>query len=113
MTPEEYRKKIEYKVVGIIEEGLRRGSLNSERVRSISRLVLDKLTPDLTIEEIYEVVPLLDDNFPELTPIVTQVLKDKDTEIVDLVVSKIHELLRNNQIKEAGMLVDNVLNQKK
>lgn len=110
MLPEEYRKKIEYEILEIIEERLKAGDIDCERAKAISVVVLNKLHPPLTLEQIYEIVPLLDDDFPELTPVVVQVLKDQDSQIVDLVTNKIHELLKKNQITEANGFLDNVLN---
>lgn len=66
MDPEEYRKKLEIDILKVIEEKLIAGEMDAERARAIARMVLDKLHPPLSLEQIYQIAPTLDDEFQEL-----------------------------------------------
>ncbi len=59
MDPEEYRKNLERNILAIIEQKLKNGQMDPERAASIARMVLDRLHPPLTLEQIYEIAPSL------------------------------------------------------
>ncbi len=112
MTAEEYRIKIENQILEIITTKLKDGSLDSNRAKAIAKMVLEKLKPPLTLEQINEIVPSFDDDFPELSPIVVPIIKAQDEKISNLITGQIHTLLTENKITEANNLLDQALKNK-
>jgi len=101
MDPEKYRKKIERDILIIMEEKLKNGSMDAERARDIARMVLDKLHPPLSLEDIYRIAPTLDDQFTELAAAVLPVMKEHDEKIRTIVTAHAGELARSGKIEEA------------
>lgn len=105
MDPEEYRKKIELDILKIIEEKLSNGQMDAERAKSIAKMVLAKLHPPLTLEQIYKIVPTLDDHFTELAQAVLPVIQDHDKRISTIVSEHAVKLIKMGKIDEAGILL--------
>ena len=105
MDPEEYRKKIELDILKIIEEKLRNGQMDAERAKAIARMVLDKLHPPLTLEQIYQIVPTLDDHFTELAKAVLPVVQEHDKRISTIVSEHAEKLIKMGKIDEATQVL--------
>lgn len=101
MDSEEYRKKIERDILLIMEEKLKSGQMDAERARDIARMVLDKLHPPLTLEQIYKIVPTLDDQFTELSKVVLPVIREHDDRIRTIVSEQAHKFIQMGKIDEA------------
>lgn len=108
MDPEEYQKKIEEDILKIIQERLEVGKMDADRARKIARLVLDKLRPGMSLEQIYEVVPTLDDEFTELASIVLPIAKERDEEIKQIVVNQVEKLIKSGRIGEASEILKKI-----
>jgi len=105
MNAEEYRKKIELDILKIIEEKLTNGQMDIDRAKAIARMVLDKLHPPLTLEQIYKIAPTLDDEFQELTAAIAPVLKDHEEEITKIVTEHAQMLIKSGKINEATKIL--------
>lgn len=105
MNPEEYRLKIERDILDIIEEKLKNGQMDAERAKEIARMVLDKLHPPLSLEQIYAVVPTLDDHFTELTKAVLPVIGDHQDVIKEVVARHAGELIKSGKFDEAHVML--------
>lgn len=105
MEPEEYRKKLERDILGIIEEKLKNGQMDANRAKGIARLVLDKLHPPLTLEQIYEIAPTLDDHFIELATAILPITQDHDEKIRSIVTQHAQKLIKLGRINEASQLL--------
>ena len=101
MDPEAYREKIERDILAILEEKLRNGQMDAERAKAIARMVLDKLHPPLTLEQIYQIAPTLDDHFAELAKAILPVLKDHEEETKRIVTEHAEKLIESGKIEEA------------
>lgn len=101
MDPEEYRKKIERDILEIMEEKLRNGEMDAERAKAIAKMVLEKLHPPLTLEQIYIVVPTLDDHFTELTKAVLPIIQDHDDQVKDIISKHAEKLITSGKVEEA------------
>lgn len=101
MDPEEYRKDLERKILAIIIEKLQNGQMDAERAKAIARLVLDKLHPPMTLEQIYEIAPTLDDQFTELARAVAPVIQEHDEKMSKIVTEHAGKLLKQGKIDEA------------
>lgn len=105
MDAEEYRKKIEMDILKIMEEKLMSEEMDAGRAKAIARMVLDKLHPPLTLEQIYEIVPTLDDHFAELTAAVLPVIREHDDKLRTIVSSHAEELIKSDKIDQARNLL--------
>lgn len=110
MDPEEYRKKIERDILDIIEEKLKNGEMDAERAKEIARMVLDKLHPPLSLEQIYAIVPTLDDHFTELARAVFPVINDHQDKIKEVVGKHADELLKSGKLDEALSILKQATN---
>ena len=105
MDPEEYRKKLELDILKIIEEKLANGQMDIDRAKAIARMVLDKLHPPLTLEQIYKIAPTLDDQFTELAAAVAPILNDHEEKIRKIVSEHAQALIQSGKIKEATQIL--------
>lgn len=113
MDPEEYRKKLELDILKIVEEKLKNGQMDAERAKGIARMVLDKLHPPLTLEQIYEIAPTLDDHFAELAAAVLPVMQEHDEKIRTLVAAHAQKLIKLGKIDEANAVLKQALDKTK
>lgn len=110
MDPEEYRKKLELDILKIIKEKLQKGQMDTDRAKAIAKMVLDALHPPLTLEQIYEIVPTLDDRFTELTSAVLPVIQEHDEKIKSIVTEHAQKLIKEGKIDEATKILKKATN---
>lgn len=108
MDPEEYRKKIEIDILKIIEEKLSNGQMDAERAQAIAKMVLDKLHPPLSLEQIYEIAPTLDDEFRELSTAVLPVIHEHDDKVKKIVTEHAEQLIKSGKLNEALSVIESV-----
>lgn len=101
MDPEEYRQKIERDILDIIEQKLMNSQMDADRAADIAKMVLEKLHPPLTLEQIYAIVPTLDDHFAELTAAVLPVIKEHDDKVRVIVAKHAEDLIKSGKLDEA------------
>lgn len=101
METEEYRKKLERDILAIMAEKLRKGEMDPDRARAIARMLLDKLHPPLTLEQIHQIAPTLDDHFTELTNAVLPVVQDHEEEMKEIVAHHAEKLIKSGKFDEA------------
>lgn len=112
MDSEVYREKIERDILAILEEKLRNGQMDAERAKAIARMVLDKLHPPLTLEQIYKIAPTLDDHFTELAKAVMPVMKDHDEQLRTIVSEHAEKLIKSGNIDDALTALQEATKQK-
>lgn len=112
MDAEAYRKKIELDILRIIEEKLRNGEMDADRAKAIARMVLDKLHPPLTLEQIHQIVPTLDDHFTELAKAVLPVIQAHEEEVRKIVSDHAAKLIKSGKIDEATMFLKQATNKR-
>ena len=105
MDAEEYRKKIELDILKIIEEKLIAGQMDIEKAKAIAKMVLNKLHPPLTLEQIYQIVPTLDDHFTELAQAVVPVMREHEEQLSRIVSEHAGKLIKQGKIDEATSLL--------
>ncbi len=101
MDPDAYRLKIEKDILDIVEARLLTGDMEPERASAIAKMVLEKLHPPLTLEQIYAIVPTLDDEFTELGSAVLPVLKEHDEKVRSVVTEHAEKLIQSGKLDEA------------
>lgn len=105
MDPEEYRKKLELDILKIIEEKLTKGEMEPERAQAIARMVLTKLHPPLTLEQIHQIAPTLNDHFTELAQAVLPVLRDHREEVERIVSENAANLIKSGKFDQASSVM--------
>ncbi len=111
MTPDDIRQQIELQVVEFIKAKLADGTLTEERAQAISQIVLDILKPGMSFEELYKVIPKLDDQFSELAPIVLPLVRDYEERIVKEAQKSVQHLIHQGQFDAASKLAEQAVKQ--
>lgn len=106
MDPEEYRKKLEWEILKIIKEKLTNGEMDANRAQAIARMLLDKLHPPLTLEQIHQIAPTLDDHFAELARAVLPVARDHEEETRRIVAQHAEKLIASGKFDEALSILE-------
>jgi hypothetical protein len=109
MDPEEKRKELEREILKVIEEKLSNGQMNEARARAIAKMVLEKLHPPLTLEQIYKIAPTLDDEFKELSAAILPTMQEHDEETRAVVAQHAESLIRSGKIDEATNILNDAL----
>jgi hypothetical protein len=104
MTPDELRQQIELQVVEFLKTAMESGAMKEERGQQISEIVLRTLSPGMNFEELYRAIPKLDDNCPELAPLVLPILRDYENTVNKHAMESIVELIRQGQYDAAAKL---------
>lgn len=112
MDAEEYRKKLEREILEVIEEKLSNGQMDALRAKAIAKMVLEKLHPPLSLEQIRKIAPSLDDEFKELSRAVLFVLQDNDEETRRLVSEHAQNLIKSGKFDEAAAAIKEVTDSK-
>ncbi len=101
MDSEEYRKQLERNILLIMEEKLQNGEMDADRAKAIARMLLDKLHPPLSLEQIYEIAPTLDDHFQEIARAILPVMHDREEETKKIVSHHAEKLILSGKFDEA------------
>jgi len=109
MDGEARRLALEEEILRIIEEKLINGSMEADRAQAIARMVLSKLHPPLTLEQIYTIAPTLDDEFSELASAVLPIQRDHEQKVRDTVSEHAVQLIKSGKFDEAGRVLKNAL----
>ena len=110
MDAEEYRKKLETEILEVLEEKLRKGQMDAQRAKLIAQLILSQLHPPLSLMQIRQIAPTLDDEFKELSSAVLFVLEDNDNETRRVVTEHTEKLIKDGKFEEAKVIMENVIN---
>ena len=108
MEANEYRKKLEREILEVIEEKLKNGSMDAARAKAIAQMVLEKLHPPLSLEQIRQIAPTLDDEFAELSRAILFVLQDNDEETRKVVAQHAEQLIKSGKFDEAKSAIEDI-----
>ena len=111
MTPDDIRKEIELKVVELLKARLSDATMTEERSKEISRIVLDLLQPGMTLTALYRAIMKLDDECPELSPIVLPFAKQYEEVITQKATSAVQNYIRVGEYDAAIDLAKKVAKQ--
>jgi polyhydroxyalkanoate synthesis regulator phasin len=112
MSPDEIREDIELQIVELIKKLLADGSITDERAQQLSQRVLDVLTPGLSMEQLYQAIPKLDDTTSELAPIVVPFMREYEENVTKQAQQTVSELIRQGQYDAATKLSQKVIDKK-
>lgn len=110
MDPEQKRKALEVEILKIIEEKLTKGQMDISRAKLIARMLLEKLTPPLSLEQLYKIVPTLDDQFAELTIAVLPLMQENEKQMKDIVLTHAQKLIQQGKLAEATTTIQQATN---
>ena len=110
MSPDDIREEIEAKVVELIKSKVEAEEMTEERAQEIAQRVLDMLKPGMTLEELYKVLPHLDDNYSEIGHIIVPYLQDYENGVAKVAAKQVGQLIKEGRFKEAQELADKVIN---
>lgn len=108
-SAEEFRKFIEVEVLKIIKNLAEEGKTTRERIQEIARRTLDLIKPGMTIDELYQNAVKLDDQHPELAPVVYAVMKEYEQKYEKKAIEQVSAFVKAGKYDEAQNLVKKVL----
>lgn len=100
-NPQAFREKIQADIVALITTKLQSGEMSQERAQKIAAVVLEKLPEDITKDDLYRVLPKLDDEFKELAEIVMPIMIEYEKKIHTILETRVLKLVRAKKFKEA------------
>lgn len=95
------REKVQAQIVDLITKGLASGALSEGRAREIAQLVLEKMPPELSDEQLMQVIPKLDDEFQELSDVVLPIMLEYEEKIRSSVEQKLSILMKEQKFSDA------------
>ncbi len=111
MSPDDIREQLEATIVDLIKAKVEAEEMTEERAQGLAQMVLDKLKPGMSLEELYRVLPHLDDNFTEISHIIIPYLRDYEEGVTQKAAVEVQQLIHQGQYKEAQSLADRVIKQ--
>ncbi len=105
MDSEEKRKQLERDILVLMENKLAVGQMSAERAQKIAKMLLEKLHPPLTLEQLYDVVTTLDDEFIELSNATIPLMKEHDDHLRTVVAAHAQKLIDSGRIEEAHAIL--------
>lgn len=108
-NPEDFRQYIEVEVLIIIKDLSEKGTSTQEHIQEIAKLVLERIKPGMTIEELYLSSVKLDDNFSELAPLVFKIMKFYEDHYEKKALDEVSQMIRSGKFDDAQDMVKKVL----
>lgn len=113
MDSEEKRKQLEQDILDIMEKKLSSGEMDAARARAIAQMLLEKLHPPLSLEQLYEIAPTLDDHFTELSQAVLPLIGEHDNKIREIVSKQAEKLIQQEKLDESYAILKQATNKTK
>ncbi len=111
MSPDDIREQVEADIVDFIKAKVEAEEMTEDRAQSLAQLVLDRLKPGMSLEEVYKALPHLDDTFTEISHIIVPYLRDYEEGVTKPAIEQVSSLIKNGHYKEAQELADRVIRQ--
>lgn len=111
MSPDDIREQIEADIVDLIKVKVEAEEMTEERAQQLAQLVLEKLKPGMSLEELYKTLPHLDDQFNEISHIVVPYLRQYEEGVTKPAIAQVSQLIQSGHYKEAQDLADRVIKQ--
>lgn len=111
MSPDEIRERIEADIVDLIKQKVEAEEMTEDRAQQLAQIVLEKLKPGMSLEELYRALPHLDDQFTEISHILVPYLRDYEDGVAKPAIAQVSNLIKSGRYKEAQELADRVIKQ--
>ena len=107
------RELVQKAVVEVITKGLQDGTVTEERAKSIAKMILEKLPEGITYEEFITILPKLDDDYQEISPVIIPIMEQYEKRMKESNDIKITELIKDGKIDEALNLTNQAIEKEK
>lgn len=104
--------QLEKDIASLLLDKLEKDQITLERAAQISKYVLQALPDNITDEEIYHILPYLDDHFIELAAVIHNHLKAKQELEKQATVDEATRLIHQGNLDEAIKLMQNHITKK-
>lgn len=111
MSPDDIREHIEASIVDLIKQKVEAEEMTEERAQELAKIVLEKLKPGMSLEELYKALPHLDDQFSEISHIVVPYLRQYEEGVTKPAIEQVSTLIKSGRYTEAQNLADRVIKQ--
>ncbi len=111
MSPDDIREQIEADIVDLIKVKVEAEEMTEDRAQALAQLVLDRLKPGMSLEDLYKTLPHLDDNFSEISHIIVPYLRDYEEGVAKPAIAQVSQLIKTGRYKEAQELAERVIAQ--
>jgi hypothetical protein len=105
-----YQKQIELEILKIIEDQLNSGQMDASHAQEIAQYVLQNLPENMTLNQIYKLVPKLSEQFSELNNATAPVIKEYEEKAKNIALPQIREMLQQGNFTAATQIVKQTLN---
>lgn len=106
---QEFRHFIENEVLKIINDLAGKPNVDKERIRRMAQLTLDLIRPGMSLEQLYQSAVKLDDQYPELAPVVFKIMKEYEERYEKKALETVSQLIRQGKFDQAQAMVKKVL----
>lgn len=89
MKKDSFVEQLKTDIVLLLLEKMENMQLEPERASEIAKYVLSVLKGDVDDENVWEIIPKIDDDFPELAPVVSKYLKERESSQTQSSIDKI------------------------
>ena len=103
------REQVQKAVVEVITKGLQDGTVTEERAKNIAKMILEKLPEGITYQEFITILPKLDDDYQEISPVIIPVMEQYEAKMRETNDLKITELIKDGKIDEALNLTNQAI----
>ncbi len=111
-SADEFRKLIEKEVLKIIKELAGKKSVKPDYLRAMAKNTLELIKPGMGLDELYKQAVKLDDDFPELSPVVVKIMREYEERYNQKAISVVSNLVKQGHYDKAQDVVKKVLEYK-
>ncbi len=106
---DEYRRIIEVEVLQIIKDLAEKGETDRQRIQDMAASTLNLIHVGMSLEALFNNVVKLDDNFPELAPVVVKVMRIYEEKYEQNALQQVSNLVKDGKYDDANEMVKKVL----
>lgn len=107
------REKVQKAIVDIISICLEDGTITEEKASEMAQFVLDKLPDNISYQEFIQVLPKLDDEYPEFSKVIVPIMEQVEVKHKAVKDGQISELLKTGEIDKALNLTNQAIEEEK
>lgn len=106
---DEFREWLEVEILKAIQELYKRQDVPHDRIRFLANQALDLIIPGMRMEELFENAMKLDEECPEFTPLVNELIKQYEQKYNKKAIEQVTKLVASGSVDEAQEMMKKVL----
>lgn len=106
---EQFREYIEREVLTVIKSLLNNPDIDQKRIKEIAKHTLQLLALGTAIDELYRLAIKLDENYPELRPVVIKLMNEYEEKYNKKAVDNVSALIKEGKYDDAQNVMLKVL----